>query len=287
MDAGANGQPTWPLITPEGATKPSSEVSGWSLLSSTTKTLSYRRPERLRSDDRATWRAYDAPVVSKIDSGDYADTVRLHLQPGLGSKVRTKLSVSELNALWASKRRAGYSANSIRIMGTVLRSALHQAEREELLVRNVAALSDPPRIGQSEGRSLTVAEARHLLDAASSDRLKALYAITITLGLRRGERRSASPGRTSISTQDSCQIRRQLRRERLLADQRQETGRKTHLVFRDLKTKKSRRTLHVTPAFDGLLRSTEPGKRRNSWLLDWNGLSAFGGLAPMRSDTCL
>ena len=86
--------------------------------------------------------------VEQSTASDYADTVRLHLRPALGSKVMTKLSVSDLNALWASKRAAGYSANSIRIMRTVLRSALHQAEREGLLVRNVAALSDPPRIGQ-------------------------------------------------------------------------------------------------------------------------------------------
>ena len=42
-------------------------------------------------------------------------------------------------------------------------------------------------IGGSEGRSLPVTEARHLLDAASGDRLEALYAITVTFGLRRGE----------------------------------------------------------------------------------------------------
>jgi integrase len=192
--------------------------------------------------------------VEQSTATDYADTVRLHLNPGLGSKILTKLSVSELNALWASKRKAGYSANSIRIMRTVLRSALHQAEREGLLVRNVAALSDPPRIGQPEGRSLTVAEARRLLDAASSDRLEALYAITLTLGLRRGEALGLSWSDVDLDS-GLVHVRRQLRRERLPAEQQQETGRRTHLILRDLKTKRSRRTLHLTPALDGLLRS--------------------------------
>jgi len=192
--------------------------------------------------------------VEQSTAADYADTVRLHLKPGLGSKILTKLSVSELNALWASKRKAGYSANSIRIMRTVLRSALHQAEREGLLVRNVAALSDPPRLSQSEGRSLTVAEARRLLDAASSDRLEALYAITVTFGLRRGEALGLSWSDIDFDT-GLVHVRQQLRRERLPVEEQQETGRKTQLVLRDLKTKKSRRTLNLTPALDGLLRS--------------------------------
>lgn len=142
--------------------------------------------------------------VEQSTASDYADTVRLHLKPGLGSKILTKLSVSELSALWASKRKAGYSANSIRIMRTVLRSALHQAEREGLLVRNVAALSVPPRIGQSEGRSHKIAEARRLLDATNGDRSEALHARSCWCLGSGVARHWASPGRTSISTQDWC-----------------------------------------------------------------------------------
>jgi integrase len=192
--------------------------------------------------------------VEQSTAANYADTTRLHLKPGLGSKILTKLSVSEVNALWASKRKAGYSGNSIRIMRTVLRSALHQAEREGLLVRNVAALSDPPRIGHSEGRSLSISEARSLLDAARGDRLEALYAVTLILGLRRGEALGLSWSDIDLDS-GITHVRRQLRRERLPADQQQESGRRTHLVLRDLKTKRSRRTLHLTPALDGLLRS--------------------------------
>lgn len=192
--------------------------------------------------------------VEPSTASDYADTVRLHLKPALGSKILTKLSVSEANALWASKRKAGYSANSIRIMRTVLRSALHQAEREGLLVRNVAALSDPPRIGQTEGRSLTVAEARTLLDAAGGDRLEALYAVTLTFGLRRGEALGLSWADIDQDT-GVVHVRHQLRRERLPVEEHRDGRRRTRLVLRDLKTKRSRRTLHLTPALDALLRA--------------------------------
>lgn len=214
-----------------------------------------RRRIKMSGSTKAEVIAKLKEVHRSLDAGaDYADTVRLHLKPGLGSKILTKLTVSEVNALWASKRKAGYSANSIRIMRTVLRSALHQAEREGLLVRNVGALSDPPRIGQSEGRSLTVAEARSLLDAATNDRLEAIYAITLTFGLRRGEALGLSWSDIDLDS-GLVHVRRQLRRERVPVEERQDSERRTHLVLRDLKTKRSRRTLHLTPALDALLRS--------------------------------
>jgi integrase len=192
--------------------------------------------------------------VEQSTAVDYADTVRLHLKPALGSKTLTKLSVSELNALWAAKRKAGYSANSIRIMRTVLRSALHQAEREGLLVRNVAALSDPPQLDQPDGRSLTLAEAKSLLSAAKSERLEALYAVTLTYGLRRGEALGISWPDVDFDS-GLLHVRHQLRRERMSPEEAQEAGRRTQLVLRRLKTKRSRRTLHVTRALDGLLRA--------------------------------
>ncbi|CAN5400407.1 site-specific integrase [soil metagenome] len=192
--------------------------------------------------------------VDQSTAADYADTVRLHLKPALGAKVLTKLTVADVNAVWAVKRAAGYSPNSIRIMRTVLRSAFHQAEREGLLIRNAAALSDPPRIGQPKGRSLTVDEARRLLAAATGDRLEALYAISLTFGLRRGEALGLSWSDIDFD-EGLVHVRRQLRRERIPVDQREAAGRRTRLVLKDLKTKRSRRTLHLTPALDSLLRT--------------------------------
>jgi integrase len=183
---------------------------------------------------------------------NYADMVRTHLKPALGAKIISQLTVSDVNALWAEKRKAGYKPNSIRIMRAVLRAALRQAERESLVVRNVAALSDAPR--QGEGRSLTVPEAKLLLDAAAGDRLEALYALTLILGLRRGEALGLSwddldlEGRTMV-------LRRQIARIRLDEGAAASTGRRTRLVLKDLKTKRSRRTLHLTPTLVAMLRS--------------------------------
>lgn len=192
--------------------------------------------------------------VEPSTAANYRDTVRLHLKPALGTKLLNKLSVADANALWAEKRNAGYRPNSIRIMRSVLRSAIRQAERESLVVRNVAALSDPPRVGQSESRSLSIPEARRLLDAARGDRLEALYALTLTLGLRRGEALGLRWEDVDFDEQ-TIAVRRQLRRIGADADAGESAGRRTQLILKDLKTKRSRRTLHLTQSLAPLLRS--------------------------------
>lgn len=125
--------------------------------------------------------------VADSTKADYADTVRLHLAPTLGRIVLSRLTVAQVDALWAVKREKGYSPNSLRIMRAVLRRALGQAERENLLRRNVAALSTPPRVRSGGGRTLTVEQARQLLVEVQGHRLEAAVTLLLGFGLRRGE----------------------------------------------------------------------------------------------------
>ena len=146
-------------------------------------------------DDRLTvqafldrWLTVNLPgtVAASTEDG-YVDTVRLHLIPALGRKRLAKLTVADLDRLWKAKRDAGYSSNSVRIIRTVLRRALGQAVREGIVSRNVASLSVAPRIRAKEGRTLTVDQARHLLDAAAGYRFEAAVVLALSYGMRRGE----------------------------------------------------------------------------------------------------
>lgn len=69
----------------------------------------------------------------------------------------------------------------------ILRAALQQAVREEVLPRNVARLVVVPTGPRHEVHPLTVAEARTLLSNAAGDRLYPLWAVALAIGLRRGE----------------------------------------------------------------------------------------------------
>ena len=113
------------------------------------------------SDDRMTvgrflarWSTVNLPgQVSGTTLDDYTHTIRLHLGPALGHKRLAGLTVGDVDKLWAAKRDAGYKPNTVRIMRAVLRRALAQAEREGLVTRNVAALSQPARLGQPNSRA--------------------------------------------------------------------------------------------------------------------------------------
>ena len=85
------------------------------------------------------------------------------------------------------KLKSGLGPRTVAHYRTVLRTALTQALRWNLVARNAAALTSPPRVPHYEFRSLTALEARRLLDAAKGTRLEALYTVALCEGLRRGE----------------------------------------------------------------------------------------------------
>ncbi|HEY6595107.1 MAG TPA: tyrosine-type recombinase/integrase [Asanoa sp.] len=211
-------------------------------------------------DDRLTvgeyldrWLSVNLPgQVAPSTLDDYGDTVRLHLRRTLGRKKLTKLTVSDCDLLWKTKREQGYSTNSVRIMRTVLRKALGQAEKEGLVLRNVAGLSAAPRVAAKEGRTLSPTQARTLLAAVRGERKEALITIMLAFGLRRGEALGLHWNRLNW-TVGTLLVSHSVKRikER---DPAQRSGRRTRLVVSELKTRRSRRNLYLTPQVVELLR---------------------------------
>ena len=173
------------------------KVSGRTRAETVEKLRSWRRQVDggTVTDDQVTvkaflerWLTVNLPgLVAESIEDDYADTVRLHLIPAIGRERLAKLTVADLDSLWQAKRAAGYSANSVRIMRTVLRRALGQAEREGIVTRNVASLSRPAQVRSGQGRTLTVEQARVLLRAIEGHRLELPVMIALAYGMRRGE----------------------------------------------------------------------------------------------------
>ena len=203
------------------------------------------------------WLKVNAPgSVSSSTLDDYGHTVRLHLEPTIGRKRLSQLTVADVDAVWAAKRKAGYKPNSIRIMRAVLRRALGQAEREGLVQRNVAAISQPPRISQPEGRSLTVDQARAVLEAARDDRLEAAYLLLLSYGLRRGELLGLAW--TDLDAKAGTLAVRQAVRKRKTARSEDGTyvgGSSSRIELAELKTRRSRRTLFLTEGIVEALRA--------------------------------
>jgi len=117
----------------------------------------------------------------------YAQDIRVHLVPALGSLPLTKLTVQQVQALYSRKLDAGLALGTVRNMHIVLQSALDDAVRLGLVPRNVAALATPPAVRRRELATLSEEESRRLLDVAAGDRLEALCVLALATGMRRGE----------------------------------------------------------------------------------------------------
>jgi integrase len=144
----------------------------------------------------------------------YESTVRLHLIPLLGKRRLDTLQVQHVRTFieefrkrclcCASKADAkrplnrqccsagkccGHtpSVRQVQYVRGVLRNALEQAMREELITRNVAKLVRVPSPRYKVGKGLSVDQVRAILAAADGHRLHPLYVTAATVGLRRGE----------------------------------------------------------------------------------------------------
>ena len=119
---------------------------------------------------------------------------RIHLIPGLGDIPLQKLTPQKVQTFLNDRltQRSGrtkrpLSAKTVRHLHRTLCTALNSAVNYGNVARNVATLVDPPRAPKPSIKFLTVEQARTLLEAAKGDRLYALYATVLSLGLRLGE----------------------------------------------------------------------------------------------------
>jgi len=133
------------------------------------------------------WLETIRPTLRPESARRYADACRLHIIPELGKTPLARLTPAQLQRLYASRLEAGLSGTSVQLLHGVLHRALGQAMRWGVVVRNVADLVTAPRRSTPEMHALTPEEANRLLEAASGERLEALYVLAVTCGLRLGE----------------------------------------------------------------------------------------------------
>jgi integrase len=155
------------------------------------------------------------PNLAPATAANYDMFVRLYIVPTLGAVRLDRLSVREVRT-WLNRLRttcqccaqgkdtdrtpprccaAGRccrqmaSDRTTRDAWTVLRAALGNGVREEVLTRNVAALVRVAKPRPRKTKPWTVEEARRFLESAREalDPLYASYVLILVLGLRRGE----------------------------------------------------------------------------------------------------
>ncbi len=117
----------------------------------------------------------------------YASMIRNHIQPNIGPVRLSKLTPQQINSMYETLLTKGLSPRSVMYVHAVLRSALKQAVRWNLLARNPVEAVDPPRPARSQAAPLSPEQVSVFLEATKGDRLSALYTLALATGMRQGE----------------------------------------------------------------------------------------------------
>jgi integrase len=194
-------------------------------------------------------RDYVTTNTAPTTADGYSDIVRAHLIPELGRFPLNALQPSHIQAYYArmlvSGRRdgkGGLSAQTIKHHHRVLYEALKHAVKHDMLIRNVAEAVDPPRPEGKEMTKLEPENVRTLLDAARETPFYTLLYTAIYTGLRRSELlglrwRDIDLDVTALSVVQTLHH-----------------VPKKGYIFKEPKTKRSRRLVDLSPSLALLLR---------------------------------
>src|SRR5271155_5334981 len=117
------------------------------------------------------------PSTRPATFSSYADTMRLHVVPDLGRFLLSKLAPMHVQSLLNKKLKQGLSRRYVSYIRSVLRIALSQAVKWNLVAYNVVDRVDPPRVERHQVRSLDSTSACNFLGVVKGDRLETLYSI--------------------------------------------------------------------------------------------------------------
>jgi integrase len=140
------------------------------------------------------WHSYMQSRVSPRTYERYGELIRAHLVPLLGVVYLAKLKPAQIAAAYSKALvegrrdgKGGLSAATVVYLHRLLKHALADAVRWEMLVRNPAEAVEPPRVERPTIRTFDLAQTAELLAIVRGTRLAVPVALAVLCGLRRGE----------------------------------------------------------------------------------------------------
>ena len=125
--------------------------------------------------------------VSKKTFRGYEQSVRLYLIPELGNTKLDKITPDQIQKMYNQMSNRNLSSSTVRNTHAVLNSALKQAVKWDKLYRNPAELVDLPRDTKKEEKAFTSEQAIQFIEACAYSRMKALFTLMLSTGIRPGE----------------------------------------------------------------------------------------------------
>jgi integrase len=124
----------------------------------------------------------------------YTELCRKNITPLLGCVLLSKLQPTNISQAYAkaltSGRRdgqGGLSPRTVTHMHRVLREALQQALRWQLLARNPADAVKPPKVERGKMNTYDIGQTAELLQGLRGNRMFIPTVLAVLCGLRRGE----------------------------------------------------------------------------------------------------
>src|SRR5216683_1935961 len=213
-----------------------------------------------------TWlQHYKRPRIRPSTLDSYEIIIRRHVTPALGHIALQDLRPEHLQRYYNEKVQQGLAASTIKLHHKIVSHALAQAEKNQLVLRNVCRLTELPRQPRKEMRTLTIAQVTtQLLSALQGDRLYAAYLTFFMTGLRRGELLGLRWQDVDMNA-GIVHVRQIL--VRIYNRDAKGKGRKTRLDFHEPKTEKSRRAVPIPAACLAALRQHRAHQAEEKLLL--------------------
>jgi integrase len=127
------------------------------------------------------------PKVRAKTHSDYAAVLQRYIRPALGAKMLAALSPLEIQAVYQIMIDRKLSARTVRYAHAVLRAAMRQAVRWQLLPTDPTRGVEIPSQQQREMQVLTTEQARLFLKTALNSPQACLFAVALTTGMRPSE----------------------------------------------------------------------------------------------------
>ena len=124
----------------------------------------------------------------------YEQVCHKNIAPVLGAVLLPKLKPAQISEAYAKalvsgrrKRSGGLAPRTVHHMHVILKGALAQAVKWEMLVRNPAVVVDPPKIVHTTMHTYDLGQTAELIEAVRGKRIFVAAILAVLCGLRRGE----------------------------------------------------------------------------------------------------
>ena len=119
----------------------------------------------------------------------YEKNLRIHILPALGKKKLTDLTHREVQRFAASLgvNGKGLAPKTVHNVFGTLHALLAAAQRDEIIIRNVADKCTLPRVTQSRAKAITSSELSRFLKAVEDDEFYNIFFLDIFSGMQQSE----------------------------------------------------------------------------------------------------